>query len=93
MLFEDEDDIFTGSPKSKYFDVIYNASQTLSQLELEKNIETMALMELLLEEMLGKDKDLEAILQEYKWKNLDALENKVRDLYMIGMGNILSQNE
>ncbi len=93
MLFEDEDDVFTGSPKSKYFDIIFTASPGLSQKELEDQIEKMAIMELLFEEMMGEDKDLEAICNEYKWKNQDKVQNRIRDLYIISMGNIVTQSE
>ena len=93
MLFEDEDDIFTGSPKSKYFDIMFNANPGLSQKELEDQIEKMAIMELLFEEMMGEEKDLEAICNEYKWKNQDKVQNRVRDLYIISMGNIVTQSE
>jgi len=43
----DEDDVFMGSPKSKFFDIIYNANRNLVELELEVLIERMACMEIL----------------------------------------------
>ena len=93
MLFEDEDDIFVGSPRSKYYDIIFNANQGLSEQELDKNLDKIAGMEMLLEEMMGEDKDLEQILRNFIIHNDKKIEARKIDLYINGMGNIVTQNE
>lgn len=93
MLFEDEDDIFVGSPKSKYYDIIFNANRGLSEQELDNNLDKIAAMEMLLEEMMGEDKDLEQILRNFIIHNDQKIENRKKDLYINGMGNIVTQSE
>ena len=41
-LFEEDDDIFAGSPKSKFMDIIFNASRDLVEEELVRLIERQA---------------------------------------------------
>jgi len=93
VLFEDEDDIFVGSPKSKYYDIIFNANRGLSEQELDNNLDKIAAMEMLLEEMMGEDKDLEQILRNFIIHNDQKIENRKKDLYINGMGNIVTQSE
>jgi len=93
VLFQDEDDVFVGSPRSKYFDIIFHASRGLSEQELDKNLDKIAAMEMLLEEMMGEDKDLEQILRNFIIHNDQKIEDRKVDLYINGMGNILTQNE
>jgi hypothetical protein len=93
VLFEDEDDIFVGSPRSKYFDIIFTANQGLSEQEIDKNLDKIAAMEMLLEEMMGEDKDLEQILQNFIVHNDKRIEARKIDLYINGMGNIVTQSE
>ena len=42
---EDEDDIFMGSPKSKFFDVVNEASKDIVEEEIDKIIEKLAVLE------------------------------------------------
>ena len=37
MLYEDEDDFFVGSPRSKFFDILFNANRDLVENALEKH--------------------------------------------------------
>jgi len=56
MLFEDEEDIFSGgSPKKKFFDIVYNANRNLVELELDRLVEHLCLMEIILEEQMGEE--------------------------------------
>ena len=41
---EDEDDIFMGSPKSKFFDVTREASKEVVEDEIDKIIEKLAVL-------------------------------------------------
>ncbi len=92
-MFLDDDDIFGGSPRKKYFDIIFNANRNLVEEELTTNLQKMAALEMLLEEMLGEEKDVMQIVQNYIWENQDRIDKKTTDLFIEGMGNILTKNE
>lgn len=92
-MFLDDDDFFGGSPKKKYFDIIFNANRNLVEDELSDNLKKIAALELLLEEMMGEDKDILQIVQNYIWENQEKIDKKTVDLYIEGMGNILTKNE
>ena len=89
-LFEDEDDIFLGTPESKFMDIIYNASQDLAKHELARLMERQATLELMLEERV---EDLEAEIKRYAFENQESVETKTKSLYIESVGNILTQNE
>jgi len=91
-LFEDEDDIFMGSPKSKLMDVIFNANNDIVRSELEKFIERAAALELMLMEKMGTE-DVETELKRYMLNNVSDIDNKSKSLYIELMGHILSQSE
>ena len=89
-IFEDEDDIFMGSPKSKFLDIIFNANRGLVDEELERLIERIAILEIFLDE---DDEVLERRIKQYAFENRDEVELKVKELYMESMGNIVTRNE
>ena len=90
-IFEDEDDIFMGSPKSKFLDIIFNAHRGLADAELERIMERMAVLELMME---MEDADvLEKKIAQYAFENLDEVQIKVKSLYIESMGNIVTQSE
>lgn len=89
-LFEDEDDIFTGSPRSKFLDIVFNANRGLVEAELERLVERLAILEL----MQSEDQELlEKKLLDYRFKNQDEVDTKMKSLFIESMGNILTQNE
>jgi len=90
-LFEDEDDIFGGSPRSKLMDVVFNANNDIVRQELENFIEKVAVMELLLEEHIGED--IDAAVKNHRNTHLDEASVKTKSLYIELMGAILSQSE
>jgi len=90
-LFEDEDDIFGGSPRSKFMDVVFNANNDIVRQELENFIEKVAVMELILEEKVGED--IESAITQYRATHLDEVATKTKSLYVELMGAILSQSE
>ncbi len=92
-MFLEDDELFGGSPRKKYFDIIFNANQNLVEDELASNLEKIAAFELLFEEMMGKDKDILQIVQNYIWENQDKIKEKQTNLFIEGMGNILTKNE
>ena len=58
---EDEDDIFMGSPKSKFFDVSREASKDIVEEEIDKIIEKLAVLEMI----VSQDKDENFDINEY----------------------------
>ena len=90
-LFEDEEDIFGGSPKSKFMDVVFNANNDIVRQELMKFIEKAATMEMMLEEHVGED--INKAVEQYYFSHQDACDMKTKSLYVEIMGAILSQSE
>ncbi len=88
-----DDDIFGGTPRSKYFDVIFNANRNLVEEALSSNLKRIAVLEKLLEERLGDDEDIESLVQNYLIQHMDEVEHMLNDAYINGMGDILTQNE
>ena len=90
-LFEDEADIFGGSPKSKFMDVVFNANNDIVRQELAIFIEKMATMEMMLEEHVGED--INKAIKQYYFGHQDACDTKAKSLYVEMTGAILSQSE
>jgi hypothetical protein len=90
-LFEDEDDIFGGSPKSKFMDVIFNANNDIVRNELEAFVEKVAAMELMLEEHVGSD--INRSVENFRVQHQNDCDMKAKSLYIELMGTILSQSE
>jgi hypothetical protein len=90
-LFEDEEDIFGGSPRSKFMDVVFNANNDIVRQELENFIEKVAVMELMLEESVGDD--IDRAVANYRNAHLDEVAQKTKSLYVELMGAVLSQSE
>ena len=87
-LFEDEDDIFAGSPRSKYWDIYNQVSGDLAQDEFDKIMQRMAAMECLLmknidEEMINRTVD------QYAFENPSEVEERKKSLYMELAGDLL----
>ncbi len=87
----DDDDIFAGNPQDNFFDIVYNANRNLVEFEIEKLVEKL----LICEELLKKNgvEDIEKDVLEYKYNNLDKLDDLKKDEFMHLTGNIVSQNE
>ena len=92
-MWLDDDDIFGGTPEKKFFDIVYNANRNLVQDEVNNLITKSAAMELLLEEILGEEKDVDGIIANYIANNADKLNERLNDYYIGMTGNILTQNE
>ncbi|MBU1658081.1 DUF2018 family protein [bacterium] len=90
-LFEDEDDVFVGSPKSKFLDVVFNANNDVVRYELEKFIDKVAAMEVLLTQHIGDDIDKQ--LKSIAITNEDEVDTKAKSLYIELMGAVLSKSE
>jgi len=92
MYFED-DEILGGTPKSRFFDIIFHANRNVVEGEIEKMIEWMAALELIVEQKCGLDAEEEVKRVLYDEEKKAELENKVNSLYIEYMGQILSQSE
>jgi len=89
-IFADDDGAFMGTPKSKFFDIVFHANRNLVEEELEDIIERMCLLEMIAEEHVD---NLEQKLAEVKFSKSEELEAKKFDAFINSMGNILTQNE
>ncbi len=91
MLYEDEDDIFMGSPKSKFFDILFNANKDLVKTKLLHIVDRYNAMELLLEKELEENVDhaIATVLLE----EADAIMHRNNDFFIATVGEILTQNE
>ncbi len=93
MLFEDEEDIFTGgSPKKKFFDIVYHANRNLVEKEIDRLVMRLCIVESLLE----KHMDEEAIEMEVKQQSMlpsKEIEGCMMDKYIGLTADILTQNE
>jgi len=97
-LFEDEDDIFMGSPKSKLMDVVFNANNDVVRYELEKFIDRAAAMEMMMrakcaDKFSDNGDEIEKEIKSYILNNRDEVDSFSKNLYIELMGAILSQSE
>ncbi len=90
-LFEDEDDVFLGSPVSKLMDIIFTANNDVVRFDLENFIRQRAAMEMLLEESVGEDYFDKMKMLEVQ--RADELENKTKSLAIELTGEIVSKSE
>ena len=88
---EDEDDIFFGSPKSKFFDIVEQTHRDLVEDELDKVIEKLAVLELIISENKNEDFDINSYINEFKDKNINEVKSMKKGLYMEISGGIISR--
>ncbi|OCL93961.1 hypothetical protein AAX29_00802 [Aliarcobacter thereius] len=88
---EDEDDIFFGSPKSKFFDIVEQTHRDLVEDELDKVIEKLAVLELIISENKNEDFDINSYINEFKDKNINEVKSMKKGLYMEISGEIISR--
>ncbi len=86
---EDEDDMFMGSPKSKFFDVSREASQDIVEEEWDKVIEKLAVLEMMYSKDKGEDFDLNKEIETYKFDNEQDVNNMKKGLYVEFTGEII----
>ncbi|MDR0762625.1 MAG: DUF2018 family protein [Campylobacteraceae bacterium] len=91
LLNIDENDILTGSPRSKFFDMLFNANKNLVTDVMEEWVERFAAMEYLLRCEFGDE--FESKIQETIYENPDAVEESKNDFFIGKVGEILSQHE
>lgn len=88
---EDDDDIFFGSPKSKFFDIMEQTHRDLLEDELDKVFEKLAILELIVGQGKDEDFDINSFLQDFKNKNQDDVNSMKKGLYMEVSGEIISR--
>ena len=91
-LFEDADDIFLGSPESKFNDTMFNANRNIAINELNSMVRRLAMMEMLLSDQFDPEK-LDEKLRAMDLVEAEAVEAKAKSIYIELTGNILCQSE
>ena len=87
-LFEDEDDIFGGTPVSKYWDISNQTNEEVVEDEFDILIARVAAMEL----MLSKEYDfeeLDEVIKRFTYENLDKVEAIKKSTYMDLAGKLV----
>lgn len=87
-LFEDEEDIFAGTPQSRYWDIQAQLSQDLIKDEFDNLVGRIAT----LEAIVAETHDLESIdnmIMGYKYENLSKLEELKKSVYMELAGQLI----
>lgn len=88
VLFEDEGDIFGGSPQSKYWDIANQVSEDLYRYDFDEIITKIAVMEKMLMQQHNED-DLNRIVESYALMNQEEIENHKKSLYMEYAGRLI----
>ena len=88
-LFEDEDNIFGGSPKSKYHDIASQANDEIVKDEFDKIVAKYAYMEMMLSKDKGWDYDVFRDFPQFELENSRELEEKKKSLYIEFTGEIV----
>ena len=91
--FNEDDDLFGGTAEKKYFDVIFNANRSVVENELSNNLRRMNALEHLITERLSEGEDLEKLIISHNVSNIDNIEADLKNAYIVGMGDILTQAE
>jgi len=89
-LLEDEDDIFMGSPKSKFWDILNTASDDLVKDQIDVLIEKFTVMETLLTKHHGEE-NLEQMIQKYTFEHSTEVEFNKKSTYVAITGEIVSR--
>lgn len=87
-LFEDEDDIFSGTPVSKYWDIAKQTSEDLRKDEFDKVVERLAVMEAMLSETHNYE-ELDKIIKTYSFTNQDKIYEMKKSVYMELAGQLI----
>ena len=88
VLFEDEENLFGGTPKSKYHDIANQANNEIVEDEFDKIVQKFAIMEAMLREKY-EDEDLDRMIAGYGFENSMEVENMKKGLYIEFTGNIV----
>lgn len=87
-LFEDENDIFGGTPVSKYWDIASQTSEDLRRDEFDRIVERLAAMEA----MLAEHHELEVLdkmVKTYIFSNPEKMQEMKKSVYMELAGQLI----
>ncbi|MCD6189997.1 MAG: DUF2018 family protein [Sulfurimonas sp.] len=87
-LFEDEDDIFAGTPESKYWDISAQLSEDLLKDEFDGIVARLAAMEAMLAENHDYD-DLDATIRNFQATNFTKMAELKKSVYMELAGQLI----
>jgi len=87
-LFEDEDDIFAGTPQSRYWDISGQLSQDLIKDEFDGLVERLAVMEAMLSKT-EEYEDLDRTIKSYALANMAEVEELKKSVYMELAGQLI----
>jgi len=87
-LFEDEDDIFAGTPQSRYWDISGQLSQDLIKDEFDSVVERLAVMEAMLAKTHDYE-DLDRTIKTYAISNMSEVEELKKSVYMELAGQLV----
>ena len=87
-LFEDEDDIFAGTPQSRYWDISGQLSEDLVKDEFDGVVQRLAVMEAMLSETHNYD-DLDRTVRSYAIENMSKVEELKKSVYMELAGQLI----
>jgi hypothetical protein len=82
-------DIFSRSPRDKFFDIIFNANRNIVENELEKMFKKFVAMN----EFCEQNGFNEFAINSFILQNQIFVEDGLNDIYIGLSGDILSQNE
>lgn len=87
-------EVLQGSPVEKWKDVIFNASKTLTGLELERLLELQAIHEIILEELELESRVKEIFIGMQENEELyEKIKHQKNNIAIESMAKILSENE
>ena len=87
-LFEDEDDMFAGTPLSRYWDISGQLSEDLIKDEFDGVVERLAVMEAMLSE-IHEYEDLDRTIKNYAVTNMTKVEELKKSVYMELAGQLI----
>ena len=87
-LFEDENDIFGGTPQSKYWDISKQISEDFAQEAFDDIITRMASMEQMLMRYYDEEK-LDDAVKYHGYENSTLIEERKKSLYMELAGRLI----
>lgn len=87
-LFEDENDIVSGSPMSKYWGVASKTQADYLQEEFDEIVERIAIMESIIEEH-HEIEDFDKAIKNYGVKNRDKIDEVKKSVYMELAGKLI----
>ncbi|MGD9969643.1 MAG: DUF2018 family protein [Sulfuricurvum sp.] len=87
-LFEDENDIFAGTPQSKYWDIASQVSDEIFHYEFDRIVQRMAAMERLLMEHYDEEM-LSRVIDNHCLEHFSEIEMHKKSLYMELAGDLI----